>query len=85
MAQTFYKAVRAGDSKTTDHLLQKFFIPYIELRNRKKGFAVSIVKAGMRIVGKSAGPVRSPLTDLDAGETEVLKRIMVDALGDKIA
>jgi hypothetical protein len=29
--------------------------------------------------------VRSPLIDLDAGETEALKRIMVDALGDKIA
>lgn len=85
MAQDFYKAVRAGDSKTTDRLLKTFFIPYIELRNRKKGFAVSIVKAGMRIVGKSAGPVRAPLTDLDAGETEALKRIMVDALGDKIA
>lgn len=85
MAQTFYKAVRANDTATTDRLLQKFFIPYIELRNRKRGFAVSIVKAGMRIVGKSAGPVRSPLTDLDAEETAILKRIMTDALGDAVA
>ena len=84
MAQRFYKAVRSGDTKTTDELLQKFFIPYIALRNRRRGYAVSIVKAGMRVVGKSAGPVRSPLTDLTDEETVELKRIMVGALGDNI-
>jgi 5-dehydro-4-deoxyglucarate dehydratase len=45
---------------------------------------VSIVKAGLRVVGKSAGPVRSPLTDLNDEETAELKRIMVGALGDNI-
>jgi 5-dehydro-4-deoxyglucarate dehydratase len=85
MAQRFYKAVRTGDSKTTDHLLKNFFIPYIELRNRKKGYAVSIVKAGMRLVGRPAGPVRSPLTDLDETEMASLKRIMTEAMGDAIA
>lgn len=84
MAQRFYKAVRSGDTKTTDELLQKFFIPYIALRNRRRGYAVSIVKAGMRVVGKSAGPVRAPLTDLTEDETGELKRIMVGALGDNI-
>ena len=34
------------------------------------GYAVSIVKAGARIVGHDAGPVRPPLTDLKADEYE---------------
>ena len=83
-AQRFYKAVRSGDTKTTDELLQKFFIPYIALRNRRRGYAVSIVKAGLRVVGRSAGPVRPPLTDLSEAETAELRSILVGALGDAI-
>ncbi len=83
-ALRFYKAVRGGDTKTTDDLLQKFFIPYIALRNRRRGYAVSIVKAGLRVVGRPAGPVRSPLTDLTDSETAELKHILVDALGEAI-
>src|SRR5689334_13220811 len=54
VAQQFYAAVRSGDARTTDELLAKFFLPYIGLRNRKRRYAVSIVKAGMRITGRSA-------------------------------
>jgi 5-dehydro-4-deoxyglucarate dehydratase len=43
-------------------------LPLIAIRNRKKGYAVSIIKAGMKIVGRDSGPVRSPLTDLTASE-----------------
>jgi len=56
------------DRATTDDLLRRFFLPYIALRNRRKGYAVSIVKAGMSIVGRPAGPVRAPLVDLTAAE-----------------
>jgi 5-dehydro-4-deoxyglucarate dehydratase len=42
----------------------------IAIRNRKKGYAVSIIKAGMRIIGRDSGPVRAPLTDLTAQEME---------------
>lgn len=67
-AMTFFAALQAGDTKTTDRLLKSLFLPYIQLRNRRKGYAVSIVKAGMKVVGRDAGPVRSPLTDLTADE-----------------
>lgn len=40
---------------------------------------MSIVKAGMRVIGRPAGPVRPPLTDLTEHElatlTELTKRI----------
>ena len=85
MAQRFYKAVRSGDTKTTEPLLRNFFEPYLALRNRKRGYAVSIVKAGMRIVGRPAGPVRAPLTDLTDQETEELRKIMVAGLGETFA
>jgi len=47
--------------------------------NRGKGYAVSIVKAGMRVVGRDAGPVRLPLTDLTAAEQEELSALVSKA------
>jgi len=78
-AMTFYKAIRAGDHATTNALLDKFFLPFLEIRNRKAGYAVSIVKAGARIVGHSGGPVRAPLRDMDESETGAL-RALIEAL-----
>ncbi|MFD2428080.1 dihydrodipicolinate synthase family protein [Sphingobium scionense] len=76
-ALAFYKAVRAGDQAHVMAGLRDFVLPYIALRNRGKGYAVSIVKAGMRIVGRDAGPVRSPLTDLSVQEEAEL-RVLID-------
>jgi 5-dehydro-4-deoxyglucarate dehydratase len=75
-AQRFYAAVRRRDHAVVYQGLREFVLPYIDIRNRKKGYAVSIVKAGMRAVGRPAGPVRTPLTDLDAGEMEALGRLI---------
>jgi 5-dehydro-4-deoxyglucarate dehydratase len=68
----FYNAHASGDSATTGRLIRDFFLPYLDIRNRGEGYAVSIVKAGARIVGRDAGPVRPPLTDLKPQETELL-------------
>ncbi|MDA8457493.1 5-dehydro-4-deoxyglucarate dehydratase, partial [Acidovorax sp. GBBC 3334] len=57
-AMDFYHAVAADDQATQHRLLRDFFMPYLELRNRVQGYAVSIVKAGAKIVGHDAGPVR---------------------------
>jgi 5-dehydro-4-deoxyglucarate dehydratase len=72
LAMDFYNATAAGDTATTNRLLDEFFLPYLEIRNRKGGYAVSIVKAGARVVGHGAGPVRPPLTDLTPAEDEML-------------
>jgi 5-dehydro-4-deoxyglucarate dehydratase len=72
----FYKAVRAGDRATVMTGLRDFVLPYIALRNRGKGYAVSIVKAGMNAIGRPAGPVRSPLTELTAAETAELAALI---------
>ncbi len=79
-AMDFYTAHAAGESATCDRLIRDFFLPYIALRNRGEGYAVSIVKAGATIVGHSAGPVRPPLSDLQADEFEQL-RALIATLG----
>ena len=80
MAMDFYVAHAAGDRSTCDRLIRDFFLPYIALRNRGEGYAVSIVKAGATIVGHSAGPVRPPLSDLLPDEVEQL-RALIATLG----
>ena len=55
-AQAFYAAVRRRDRDEVFKDLREFVLPYIEIRNRRKGYAVSIVKAGMRAIGRAGGP-----------------------------
>jgi 5-dehydro-4-deoxyglucarate dehydratase len=77
-AQDFYAAVRRHDHNEVFKQLRDFVLPYIDIRNRRKGYAVSIVKAGMRAIGRSAGPVRTPLTDLDPSEMNALTKLIAD-------
>ena len=43
---------------------------------RAKGYAVSAIKAGVRLQGFAAGPVRSPLKDLTGPEEEMLAALI---------
>jgi 5-dehydro-4-deoxyglucarate dehydratase len=79
MAMTFYNALRGGDMAIVNKLLDGFFLPYLELRNKGAGYAVSIVKAGAQIVGHGAGPVRPPLTDMKPAEVEALAALIKKA------
>ncbi|MNL60008.1 putative 5-dehydro-4-deoxyglucarate dehydratase [compost metagenome] len=76
LAQRFYRALRAGNQPVVDQILTEFFFPFVALRNRKKGYAVSIIKAGLKVLGQEPGPVRPPLTDLTAEELAMLERIL---------
>lgn len=75
-AITFYNAYAQGDQATVSRLIKDFFLPYLEIRNKGEGYAVSIVKAGATVVGRSAGPVRPPLSDLKPAEVEQLKALI---------
>jgi 5-dehydro-4-deoxyglucarate dehydratase len=79
-AMEFYHAVATDDHATMGRLLDTFFLPYLEIRNRKPGYAVSIIKAGARIIGRDAGPVRPPLVDLSAEESARLAAL-INVLG----
>jgi 5-dehydro-4-deoxyglucarate dehydratase len=77
LAMDFYHAIAKDDHATTNRLLDEFFLPYLAIRNRKAGYAVSIVKAGARLVGHDGGPVRAPLTDLTDEESDMLHKLIV--------
>lgn len=76
LANRFYAALRGGDRTTCEEILNSFFYPFMELRARRKGYAVSAIKAGVRLIGYEAGNVRAPLTDLTAEEHDILSRII---------
>ena len=71
-----YAALRRGDGATVGRLLSDFFLPYIAIRDEGRGYAVSIVKAGAKLVGRDAGPVRTPLIDLNADQMARLGRLI---------
>jgi 5-dehydro-4-deoxyglucarate dehydratase len=79
-ALRFYAAVRAQDRTAVYQMLNDFVIPYLDIRDRAKGYAVSIVKAGLTAVGRDGGRVRPPLTDLTDAELAELT-----ALVDKVS
>nr|WP_293845282.1 5-dehydro-4-deoxyglucarate dehydratase [uncultured Arsenicibacter sp.] len=62
LANLFYKSLRTGDKATVDAITRSFYIPLVRLRSKKNGYAVSLIKAGAKLIGKSAGDVRPPLS-----------------------
>ena len=76
LAQRFYRAMRANDRAAMEEILHTFFFPFAALRDRKAGYPVSIIKAGVDLVGYGPGPVRPPLVDLDGEEREMLRELI---------
>jgi len=79
VARHFYDALHGGNAALVDAMLTQFYAPLVKLRQRKRGYAVSIVKAGLRVTGRPAGPVRAPLTDLDDSELAMLAELVAKA------
>lgn len=61
IALAFHGALDSGDDPTVHRLLDGFYRPFVELRARGRGYAVSLVKAGVRLRGLEVGEVRPPL------------------------
>ena len=72
----FYDAVLRQDRDEVYRRLNEFVIPYLDIRDREQGYAVSIVKAGLTAIGRPAGPVRPPLTDLTEHELAELTALV---------
>jgi len=78
-ALAFHAAFRAGDDATCEALLRDFYYPFAKVRDRKTGYAVSAIKAGVALRGFETGHMRPPLTDLTQEEREMLR----DVIGDR--
>ncbi len=80
IAGAFFTALRDADHGTTDKLLRDFYIPFVELRDRVPGYAVSLVKAAARLRGQRVGPVRAPLTDPSPADLAELRTLLAAGL-----
>ncbi|HEY9522687.1 MAG TPA: 5-dehydro-4-deoxyglucarate dehydratase [Thermopolyspora sp.] len=70
-----------------DRLLTEFYAPLVRLRTQVPGYAVSLVKAGVRLRGLPAGPVRPPLVDAAPEHVEELDRLIkigLDLIGGEV-
>ncbi len=76
IAFDFYRATVDGNQAECTSILNRFVIPLCRIRARKPGYAVSIIKAGMKLMGLPAGPVRPPLEDLNDVDMRDLKSIL---------
>ncbi|MFF4184296.1 5-dehydro-4-deoxyglucarate dehydratase [Streptomyces sp. NPDC001691] len=72
IALAFHRALASGDGALANRLLDGFFVPLVELRNQGRGYAVSLVKAGVRLGGLDVGEVRPPLSEPDADHIKQL-------------
>jgi 5-dehydro-4-deoxyglucarate dehydratase len=62
-AVDFFEAASAGDVDRVEELTRDVLVPFVSLRDRAPGYAVSLVKAGVRLRGGDVGHVRAPLTE----------------------
>jgi 5-dehydro-4-deoxyglucarate dehydratase len=57
-------------------LLTEFYEPLVRLRAKVPGYAVSLVKAGVRLTGLDVGPVRPPLVDAAPEDVAALDELI---------
>ncbi|NJC21002.1 5-dehydro-4-deoxyglucarate dehydratase [Arthrobacter pigmenti] len=79
-ALEFYRDVRKQDRAAVTEKLDRFVLPYLEIRDRVKGYGVSIVKGGLKAIDRDAGGVRPPLQDLTEVDLADLSAL-IDAAG----
>jgi 5-dehydro-4-deoxyglucarate dehydratase len=80
IALAFYQAVTSGDDALAQRLLTSFYLPLVQLRDQVPGYAVSLVKAGLRLRGQDVGGVRPPLVDPSAEHVAELEKIIAAGL-----
>lgn len=76
VARAFYDAYLARDDDRCTRLLDSFYLPLVRLRDQSPGFAIALIKAGVRLGGLPVGPVRAPLVDPNAEQLGELERIL---------
>ncbi|MYS23566.1 5-dehydro-4-deoxyglucarate dehydratase [Streptomyces sp. DvalAA-14] len=80
IALAFHRALTTGDDATVNRLLDGFYRPLVNLRNQGRGYAVSLVKAGVRLRGLDVGEVRPPLSEPSPAHTKELAELIEQGL-----
>lgn len=72
------RLARGGDAGERARYHERVVRPFYELRQRRRGYEVAVMKAAMELLGHPAGPVRPPLVDLSPTERAELAAILAD-------
>ena len=56
--------------------MKRYVDPLFALRERMKGYEVSVMKLAMEMLGMPAGPVRPPLSEVRPQDIEDLRKIV---------
>lgn len=76
IALAFHRALATGDDTTVHRLLDGFYRPFVELRAQGRGYAVALVKAGVRLRGLDVGEVRPPLSEPSEDHVKQLAQLI---------
>ncbi|QBI56626.1 5-dehydro-4-deoxyglucarate dehydratase [Streptomonospora litoralis] len=79
VATAFYRAWRGGDA-LAERLLDEFYRPLAAIRDRTPGYAVALIKEGLRLRGADPGPVRPPFVDASPADSAELDRVLQHGL-----
>ncbi|MFG1810186.1 5-dehydro-4-deoxyglucarate dehydratase [Streptomyces sp. NPDC049040] len=80
IALAFHQALTTGDDAVVDRLIDGFYRPLVDLRNQGRGYAVSLVKAAVRLRGLDVGEVRPPLSEPSAAHVKELAELIEQGL-----
>ncbi len=67
---------RGGDFPQINAILNNLVLPMYELRNRRPGYKVSMIKTAMCLAGMEAGSVRPPLIPMSPEDRQDLRSLM---------
>jgi 5-dehydro-4-deoxyglucarate dehydratase len=77
ISRLFYQSLFTDDKATMNKLYHDVIFPINNIRKQKKGYAVSLIKAGMDIVGLNVGQsVRPPLIPVEKEHYRQLELIL---------
>lgn len=79
IALAFHGALRNGDAALVARLLDSFYRPFTALRQQGEGYAVSLVKAGVRLRGLDVGLVRPPFQEPKPAHVRQLASLLATA------
>jgi 5-dehydro-4-deoxyglucarate dehydratase len=71
-----HERAAAQDQAGLLQLMNDYVLPLYDIRARRKGYEVTVMKEAMNILGKAGGVVRPPLPQLNPGESEEIAKLM---------
>lgn len=81
LSRAFYRSLLAGDQERVGEIYREVILPIHRIRQLRKGYAVSLIKAGMDIVGLPVGlKVRTPLVQVETEHYVRLEAIIKRSL-----